>query len=49
MRLVYCFHCNHKVEPRDSPYQGDDLDTLETYYCYHCENYTDSFGITARM
>jgi len=47
---VYCDHCNHKVgEPRDSPYEGGDIPTLQVYYCYQCENYTDSFSLTNRM
>ena len=49
MLSAHCNHCLHKVgEPRDPPYIGDDPITLQIYYCYHCENYTDSVTSTYR-
>ena len=50
MLSVHCSECLHKVgEPREPPFHGVDLDTLQIYYCYHCENYADSFIATNRM
>lgn len=49
MLSVYCDHCNNKVgDPQEPPYRGDCLQTLQIYYCYHCENYTGSFSLTNR-
>ncbi len=49
MLSAHCTECLHVIgEPREPPFFGVCLVTLQHYYCYNCENYVDSIT-TARV